>query len=156
IAAGVEGGVALWDSSSGEERGFLDLGGKGTPWFAPHSGDLFTNNGKGLFRWPLRWLGAERVRLGPPEQWTDRGHFDCGISSSRDGRLLGVSGWPSSDHSLAFRPGPPRETTRFGPHKEARQVAISPDGRYVATAGFQGGLKVWDAVSRRLVHEWPN
>jgi WD40 repeat protein len=156
IAAGVEGGVALWDSVNCEERGFLDLGGKGTPWFAPHSGDLFTNNPKGLWRWPLRWLSAERVRLGPPEQWTSRGHFDCAISGSLDGRLIAVSGWPYSKNSLGIAQGPPRRTVNYGPHVGVRHLSVSPDGRYVVTAPHDAnGAKVWDAASGQLVHEWP-
>ncbi len=157
IAAGVTEGVAFWDVASGAERGFLSLGGMGAPWFEPCSGDLFINCSLGLFRCPIHWVGANRVRVGPAEVWNKSGHYDCGISGNFDGSLIAVSGWPEGEYSYARQKGPPPRTLRYGPHADVRQIAVSPDGRWVATSRHDSsGVKIWDAASEKMIHELPS
>src|SRR5262249_46487099 len=41
------------------------------------------------------------------------------------------------------------------PHREVRYIAVSPDGRWVVTGSHGGdGMRLWDATSGRLVHEF--
>jgi WD40 repeat protein len=51
----------------------------------------------------------------------------------------------------------PERAIRLGPQADVRYVAISPDGRFVATGshGHAGGLKVWETERGRLVKELP-
>src|SRR5262249_46956764 len=42
------------------------------------------------------------------------------------------------------------------PQTDVRFVAVSPDGRWVATGSHSGGgVKVWEAATGRLVQSWP-
>jgi WD40 repeat protein len=52
------------------------------------------------------------------------------------------------------RPGKP---VRLEPHDDARYVAVSPDGRWIATGthGASAQLKVWEADTGRLVRDLP-
>jgi hypothetical protein len=149
----VEEGIAIWDAVHGLERVAVALDGQANPWFEPHSGDLFTNNERGLFRWPRRVMAADHVRFGPPQRWTERGHFVSGMDGSADGKLIVVSGWPYRDDNLGFRDGQPCARRPYGPHKEVRTLAVSGDGRFVATSGHGDFVKVWDGPTGALLHD---
>ena len=48
------------------------------------------------------------------------------------------------------------EQRRFLPHRDTRAVALSPDGRWVATGSHgYSNVKVWDARTGRLVCDFP-
>jgi WD40 repeat protein len=134
------------------ERAHLPLGHRPVPWFAPGSGDLFTTNSGGLFRWPRHVLGEGRLRFGPPEQWAKTGHPYCNFSGSRDGRLMAVSA-PLRPNAFVYDGGPGRPPRTFA-HQDARQVHLSADGRLLTTAGHDNatGVKVWDVSSGELLH----
>jgi tetratricopeptide (TPR) repeat protein len=48
----------------------------------------------------------------------------------------------------------PQTARKLGPHGDARVVAVSPDGRFVATGSHNGsGVRVWDAETGQLLKE---
>jgi hypothetical protein len=71
---------------------------------------------------------------------------------SRDGRVIAAA---TDTTVLVLHADRPRQTVRLGPHPDVRCLAVSPDGRFVATASFGGphGIKVWEAASGRQVTE---
>jgi WD40 repeat protein len=65
------------------------------------------------------------------------------VASGLDGRVVASAQcWGA----LVLRADRPDQPVRLEPHKGARAVAVSPDGRWVATGSQEGtGARVWDA-----------
>jgi tetratricopeptide (TPR) repeat protein len=124
------------------------------------SGALFSQNHNGVFRWPVRVRTdpSEMYHLGPPERLTaQRPLHDYWFSMSRDGRVLAFA---QGNHATVVHVGPPRRTLTLGPQYDVRHVAVSPDGRWVATGshwsdGSGGYAKLWEAATGKLVKVLP-
>jgi WD40 repeat protein/tRNA A-37 threonylcarbamoyl transferase component Bud32 len=70
-----------------------------------------------------------------------------------DGRALVVGGLDSTVHETALiRPAPDLSWPVAG-KEEAWAVAVSPNGRTIATGGDDHAVRVWDAATGRLVAE---
>jgi serine/threonine protein kinase/WD40 repeat protein len=153
LASCTPDGFGLWHMRTREQ--LLDcnrLGPLDNVLFEP-SGALLTSGPCGTFRWPLQPdpAPADTWRLGPPQRLalppTSRTQLACSL----DGQVLasadGEGGW-------VLRSGRPASLIRLKPHKEARAIAVSPNGRYVVTGSQQGsGARVWDARTGRLEKE---
>lgn len=111
------------------------------------SGALLTGFRAGLTRWPIREdAAAGALIVGPPEHLPMQGLGQ--IAVSRDGRVLArAQGWGG----LVWhqdRQGPP---IRLPNHDDTRYIALSPNGRWVATGTHWGtAVKVCDADTGRL------
>jgi WD40 repeat protein len=146
LAVGAKTGVVLWDLARGTECGFLPIG------FAWHvlfedSGDLLTSEALGLRRWPVE-LDAERgvFRLGPPAQIlasTSHG----GFSEDRSGRTVALADTTGAALGIAG------QWSRVGPLDECRFVALSPDGKWLATGSHHVGAQVWNIRDKAKVAE---
>jgi serine/threonine protein kinase/WD40 repeat protein/Flp pilus assembly protein TadD len=151
LAVGMSDGVGLWDLRSGNQRAFFQ------PPDVPHllfepSGALLANSTAGLLRWPIQEdpTLADGLRIGPAERLPLRGN-SLGIARSRDGKVLASAQY---DGALVWHCGASPRILRVRPHRDTRSVAVSPDGRWVATGSHSaGGCKIWDAQSGRLVCE---
>jgi WD40 repeat protein len=122
--------------------------------FDPAGRFLLTTDSGGLHRWDLP-AGERPPRVGAPENLTG----PLGIANPRasltpDGRWLALLvGDGAVELRSLDRPGEPRI---LGRHPGAAQVAISPDGKWVASGTWGGvGLKVWDARAGGVVHDLP-
>jgi WD40 repeat protein len=155
-------GVVVARAGDGSELAFLPTGPCDQALFLPQ-GTLLTYQGGGLSRWPVRRLEGGRLRLGPPESLAvpDRGpgFVFTGLAASASGRLIGVT-LPAQGGAVLLDPDRPWRRTWLTPHEGAASLAISPDGRWAATAGriaSPGGglLKVWDAATGRTVFRLP-
>jgi serine/threonine protein kinase/WD40 repeat protein len=154
LAVGVNGGFGLWDLSRSQQLAFVR-----SPvnhvLFEP-SGALLTNGEFGLLRWPLRDDAAApgRVRVGPPQKLALPGSY-CQFGRSADGRVLAnARQWQGAAVLHTDRPQRP---IRLGPHEDVRNIAVSPDGRWIATGshGPSPVVKVWDAPSGHRVLDLP-
>ena len=149
VAVATGQGLGLVDLAAGGERAFVP-GNFFTPRFEP-SGDLLTRGSAGLFRWPVRADPAApgRWTVGPPEAVpVSFPAHHAGLDVSRDGGVLAAA---AGDGARVWRRDRPRAAVRVGPHDDCRSVAVSPDGRWVATGSHSGfGLKVWEAATGRL------
>src|SRR5205814_1692179 len=108
----------------------------------------------GLVRWPVKPdpTAPGLLRIGPPHKLAVSGPV-CHVAASRDGRVIAVSQWQGGSILHADRPDQP---VPFGPHGDARYVAVSPDGVWVATGSHTGtGVKIWDARSGECKKELP-
>ncbi len=146
-------GVGLWDLPGGAEMAFLPVPGCDFALFEP-SGALLTNGSAGLLRWPVQGDPAAPglLRVGPPHQLPVPGPI-CHVACSSNGRVIAVSQFQSGRVLHADRPNQP---VSLGRHDDARDIAVSPDGRWVATASFtRTGVKIWDARDGRFVKELP-
>jgi tetratricopeptide (TPR) repeat protein/WD40 repeat protein len=152
LVVGMDNGVGLWDLADGREVGFLDTGHAGTTVAFEPSGDLLTYSAAaGLLRWSVRVDAQDpsRLRLGPPRRLLDV-RESHGLGFSRDGRVLAAA---TGDSVIVFHADASLGAVRLGPEWDMTGVAVSPDGRYVATSSHhgEGGVKVWEAVSGKLV-----
>jgi serine/threonine protein kinase/WD40 repeat protein len=97
---------------------------------------------------PDSWL-----RVGPPEKLPIPPAF-MGMAASRDGRVVACA---QQWGALVLHRDNPDQPVRLEPHGDARNVAVSPDGQWVATAGFHepGGVKVWEARSGEFIINLP-
>jgi WD40 repeat protein/tRNA A-37 threonylcarbamoyl transferase component Bud32 len=151
LAVGMGDGARVWDLADGRELAFVPTGGR-TPGVLFHtSGDLLTGslNRAGLQRWPIR-LDPEapgQSTIGPRRPLFS-GNIER-IAQSLNGRAVAFNS--ASQGAMVFNP---EALTRLPPlleHEGAVHVAVSPDGRFVATGTHGGaGIKVFRAGDGQL------
>jgi eukaryotic-like serine/threonine-protein kinase len=153
LAVGTFEGVGLWDLATGKEFEFLKSSGSTAVLFEPSpSGALLTNGSAGLLRWPAKVEPDSPgvLRIGPPRKLSIPGPI-VNVAASRDGRVIAVAQFRGGRVLHLDRPG---QLVVLGPHDDARGVAVSPDGRWVATGSHTGtGVKVWESQSGKCVAE---
>ena len=157
VACSMSDGFGIWDLDTGAELASIPSEwGNNLAFFEP-SGSLLTLSHGGLSRWPVRsGLNATgEVTIGPPESLPlPNGE---GLDQSRDGRvtvtcdravatqLPYAGGWILRSDRLT-------QPIHLDPGADVGQIAVSPDGRWVATSTHVIGLsKIWDARDGRLV-----
>jgi serine/threonine protein kinase/WD40 repeat protein len=152
LAVAIGNHSALVDLASGREVASLPSDMQPLLW-EPHGG-LLTAGKSGLWRRPVHQKGVANYRLGPPKQLVANGPKDP-WGASTDGQVIAIPQYRSG--AVVLHLGPPRQTIHLKPHVDVRACAVSPDGRWVATAAFGNsdeiGIKVWEAVTGRLVKE---
>jgi WD40 repeat protein len=136
LAVGTDRGAVLWDLARGTEIGFLPISNAWHLMFEP-SGDLITNGSAGVLRWPIR-LDATRSEfgIGPPLR-LPLPASQCAIDEDRTGQILAVA-----NHNFAHV-ATPRGVVRVGQLDDCRYVAVSPDGRWLATGSHHFGAQIW-------------
>ena len=153
LAAGMWGGVGLWDLSNGRELGFLSLPGVGHICFEP-SGSLLTNGEAGLLRWPISAESlAGKMRVGPPPERLSIPGSYFEVACSGDGRVI-VSGQPQG--GMMLHAAHPDQPIALGSQNDTRYVAVSRDGKVVATSGQGDSTNIWDADNGKLLKNLPN
>jgi tetratricopeptide (TPR) repeat protein len=123
-------------------------------------GTLLTFSDLGLCRWPARRLAGGTLQIGPPEPLAlvDPGSDFRGLATSASGRLVGAASQRLPGPVL-LDPERPWRRTWLTPHESAPDLSISPDGRWVATAGRGSSpdndkVKIWDAATGRLLAQF--
>jgi WD40 repeat protein len=135
LAVSTDRSVVLWDLARGEELASLAIGKTADVLFEA-SGDLLTLvwDQSLAYRWPIRH-DPDRgiVRIGPPRPAP-------GLARDRSGRTAARAARPYGYASVAT----PTGTIRVGPLDDCRHVAVSPDGRWLATGSHgKTGFQVW-------------
>jgi serine/threonine protein kinase/WD40 repeat protein/Tfp pilus assembly protein PilF len=156
-------GVQLWDLAATREGdkqvANLSVGSSMAVHFDPTGQSLITVSKKvGLQRWPIHLdPQTQGLQIGPPQSLglSARAPFfanDPDFALSADSRTIAFS--PQRGQVLLFDVEDPRQRFAIeGPY--LRTAAFSPNGRWLATGNWQGrGVKVWDARSGKLVHEF--
>jgi WD40 repeat protein len=154
LAAGADGGIGLWDLQSGKNLAFVvDLPGLNFV-VLELTESLLTMGTKGLFRRPFRREPvAGSLLLGTPETLPVPGITNR-LAQSANREVLASAQFPGAVFLYANQP---QQLIELGPHEDARSVAVSPNGRWIATGrfGHPGGAKVWDAKTRKLETDLP-
>jgi WD40 repeat protein len=140
-------GLMLWDLAIGKELDFIPMPVQTVVQFEP-SGDLLSNSASGLWRWPVRAREGS-LRIGPPHLVPLPGGQGQNPAFSRDGRVMAIPrGWGA----LVLHTDHPEQLVTLAPHSDVRQVAVSPDGRWVTTVSHDSSseVKVWDATTGKF------
>lgn len=155
LAVATLDGLSLVDLATGSERAFVPGFNCAQVLFEP-DGSLLTKRTKasaGLFRWPVTTDPADpgRLRVGPPETVPVTARSET-IACSAEGGVLAAA-----DFTGAFVWDRDRPLgARYLNHGSCRHVAVSRDGKLVATGTWGGrGIKVWDASSGQLYSARP-
>jgi WD40 repeat protein len=132
------GEVVLWDIARGLELAFLPIGQAWIESMFDASGELVMSSSSGVQRWPVH-LDPDRgeFRIGPPEQLPLPARRES-MDADRSGRIVALA-----YYGLAFVATPER-TFHVGPLDDCRNVAVSPDGEWLATGSHgKNGAQVW-------------
>lgn len=156
LAIATDEGVRFWDLTLAKERDSLAVGRTIDVKFHPSINELFTSGSSGLRRWSLT-EETGTLRIGPAHELAVSGSFQR-LGLGREGRLLAVVGGGHDGGGWVRHLGDlPVKVPKLD-HGNAVFVAMSPDGRWVATGTFHGsGVKVWEAHNGKLLcHLIPN
>jgi serine/threonine protein kinase/WD40 repeat protein len=148
LAAGLNGGVGVWDLVTGKNLAFFEAPAAHFVSFEP--GALLSMGREGLLRRPMH-IDSGSVHFGPSEKLPVQGS-SIEFAQSKNGKVLAAA----QERVVLFVDQPGR-SVQLGPHYDTRRVAVSPDGRLVATGGFghPGDAKVWESRTGKLVKHLP-
>jgi WD40 repeat protein len=143
----------VWDLPTGATLATLFLTWAGYRVLFDASGAALTEL-PALLRWPVTEAPDGAASIGPPQILHPRGTQD-GFAITPDGRTIAAA--LSEEGGLVFDVQSPRRARWLRPRRGVYQIAISPDSRWVVT-GSNGDdvMKLWDAQSGRLVHDFPS
>jgi serine/threonine protein kinase/WD40 repeat protein len=153
LAACTPGGFGLWDLRAGEQLTSVTVSPPLDDILFEPSGALLTGGPSGIFRWPFQAdpASGRAVRLGSPRRLPLPGTSRTQIATSLDGRVMASA---DREGGWVLHVDRPDRPIQLKPHEDARAVAVSPDGSWVATGSQHGtGAKVWDARTGRLEKE---
>jgi WD40 repeat protein len=150
LALNLPSGVRLFHLPSGRELATLP---RGRPLFNSNNELLIIGPG-GLQRWPIQpGVADNELRLGPPRTIALPA-LPIRAERSQDGRTVAVV---SERDGIGMVVDLATESVK-APHLEhplAGFVALSPDGRWLATSGWHSDcIRLWNAETGAKVHEW--
>ena len=156
LALGMEDGVRVWDLRQRREVAFRALDQTPSAFFVSNGRALMTCSFKyGLQCWPLEVAETStglKMSLGQPQPiplpWAPQE-----AARDRDGRTIGVIS-EAAGEALVLDLDSQNRGRRLS-HYRGNSLAVSPDGRWVATASWHSTLvRLWDS-SGNCVYEWP-
>ncbi|HZT42786.1 MAG TPA: AAA-like domain-containing protein [Chthonomonadaceae bacterium] len=157
LASADEEGVQLWDVAQARPLARLHVGDCTQTAFSRDGARLITSGDNEFYSWPVTGdRKADTLRIGPPQNlatWTPIGAGD--FCQSRNGRILAAIHQESHAHVLtADRLDP---VVLKSQNYRMHFIAISPDGRWIATSPWQGPsqVKIWEARTGKLAQERP-
>jgi tetratricopeptide (TPR) repeat protein/WD40 repeat protein len=155
LAVGMEDGIGLWEFPGGRPLAFLPI----VPLrqqvaFEPSGALLIEGGFSSPLRCPIEAVGpAGTLRIGPPQPLPFPSP-STRIATSRDGRVMAsAQGWGALVHHAGVD-----ELIRLEPQEDARFVAVSPEGEWVATGSFfatEVYAKIWESRTGRHVVNLP-
>jgi WD40 repeat protein len=154
LAAGTEYRTHFWAAASGKEIGAIQYKHADDIIFNPDGRSFITvdrDDGVRQRTWEHVGGGSSSVyRLGRPRSFFDAQFMEA-VSMSLDGRYLGVTQTIKGEADIFDLQNPGVKRVLAG-QPMVNRIAISPDGRWVATASWHNSLlRIWDARSGDLV-----
>ncbi len=151
-------GARLWDTTTGEQvavlyEGRQTLGYNSAFIFHPDGTSVLASMKDGVYRWPIQRVREEgrlHVKFGPPQQVSDL-PGEGSASLDRTGRHLATI---RGNEVYVFALDQASPPVKLSGHANIARIAISPDGRWVATGTWHGlGVVLWDAKTGRRVRD---
>ncbi|HXG47470.1 MAG TPA: serine/threonine-protein kinase, partial [Methylomirabilota bacterium] len=156
VVAGYAEGLWILNLASGRVCGFQSVRDCRSVAFTPDGQSLLTCGEEGLARWRLERAlpgNANEIRLGP-RQGIRNGVLKYAAITA-DGRWAGAADF-DRDRLVFHEINTPANQFKLTNHENAQFVAISSDGRWVASGSWYGsGVRIWDLSTRSLVRELP-
>lgn len=150
-------GVHVWNVSAGNRIAVLPAG---IPLFHPSGQELLLFDQEGLHR-HLISVGKDelgrtglRIQLAPSRTMP---LLTTPLSVARQG-MGSLMAMVSEDKGMVWLIDLAKESLiiRSMQHRYVAYVAISPDGKWIATSGWHSlHVRLWNAETAELVHEWP-
>ena len=154
LALGTQAGVEVWDVASGAMVATLPTGPSNCTFFQPDGRGLITCGLEKVQWWAFEETATDQFRLGPPRSLALPVSGPTRFNLAADGKSLAVVS-EEAGKTVILDPTtdlPPRSTFT---HKGAGFVALSRDGRWLATAGWHiDTVRLWNAQTGKLLHEW--
>jgi WD40 repeat protein len=155
LAVGMDDGVGLWELPGGRPVAFLPVGARVQVAFEP-SGALLIEGARGSpLRFPIAAVGpAGALRIGPPQPLPFPSP-SARIETNRDGRVMASAQFWGA---YVWHVDKGDSLIRLAPQHDVRCVAVSPNGRWVATGSHSYTdvyVKIWDAGTGRHVADFP-
>jgi WD40 repeat protein/tRNA A-37 threonylcarbamoyl transferase component Bud32 len=152
-------GVRIWDLATGREVARLSNAITNDALFEPDGRSLLTYDSNQLRRWPLDFSAHDRrrrLRIGPPQRLlTIAGALPWGRMAfcGADRKRLAITNPSRGVNLIELEPEP--RVVQSWRTDTAGHLAVSPDGRWVATGSWEGpGIQVWDTVRQEPAHRW--
>jgi signal transduction histidine kinase len=156
LVAGYEDGFRLFDPRRGHELLFQPVEDCRSALFLPDGRGLITCGDAGLAFWPIERKtssGRQTVSLGP-RQNIRSGPLTY-ASLTADGEWVAAGNQKARTIEM-FNLHDPTSHFSLGTHARLQHIAVSPDGKWAASATWYGrGVKVWDVANRREAIELP-
>jgi WD40 repeat protein len=157
LAAGSQNNVRFWDANSWQRLGSIHQQFSDQFVFNPDGRSVVgTDTINGVRLRDMEHIGgraSSAYRLGKPRLFYGAAPIK-GASLSSDGRYLAVTE-PLKDQACVFDLRNPAAKVVLAPHPRVDRIALSPDGRWAATASFYDSqVKVWDTHSGDLLRRF--
>jgi WD40 repeat protein len=158
LVSAADDGVRVWAASTGKECAHLELKAFSTA-FCPDGRTLITSGQSGLWRWPIRTTGEWNTgdwTIGPPQRLYRGATTDLRRATlTPDGKTLAVADRGQGE-ALLLNLEEPDDGILLKGIPDILNVAVSPDGQWVATSTWQRAeVKVWSAKTGEFVQELP-
>jgi serine/threonine protein kinase/WD40 repeat protein len=147
-------GDRLWDLASGRELAALPSGSHAVH-FRSGNRELLSCGDAGLHRWSIQESkdAANELRLGPPQKIA-LPFTPHRVALGPEGRTLAIVSEQSGE-GLIMDVGMPSTLGRPFEHPGVSEVALSRDGRWMATCGWHSDrVRLWNTRTGKRVHEW--
>lgn len=152
IVTATDSGIEFWDAAAPRRVALLEIGVTKTARFNGDGSMLITSGEDGVRLWPVESIdrATRQVKLGPP-QVVAAGRANKASMDASESRIAVFQGFTKV--SVVDRTSPKKILSTFR-HKQLQQAAISPDGKWVVSATWQGtGVRVWDATNGQLFRD---
>jgi RNA polymerase sigma factor (sigma-70 family) len=149
LTGGQDGSLRLWDVAGGKEiRRFPDGGG----WvldvaFSPDGKSVAAVDDRRVRLWE-KATGKELVRTPGSVYMLDS------IALSPDSKFLATASHNAPQSLRLWETATGRQVRAFADEGGTRFMVISPDGKWLASAGFGGIVFVWEATSGKWRYRW--
>jgi serine/threonine protein kinase/WD40 repeat protein len=145
--------ITVWDLPTGTTLATLPVWGDTHRVLFDASGAVLTELPV-LLRWPVTASANGSTTIGPPQVLQPRGTFD-GFAITPDGRTIAAAMY--NEGGLVFDAQNPQHARWLRPHRDVRNIVVSPVGHWVVTRSHLNadGMKLWDAQTGRLIHDFP-
>jgi eukaryotic-like serine/threonine-protein kinase len=156
LASAGSDGVHVWDAVTLQEVApLLPVGETRSVIFHPDGHRLITKgNAGGMQSWPIRMDlsgSPHRLRIGPPELLEAGKDYER-LAISRDGRSLATI--RDDTQAVVWDADRPAQPVVLKGPENLAFLALSPDGRWLATSTWHGeGTQVWNVRTRERLRE---